>query len=257
MATEPGAEKPKKKRKSLSFKNGLKSLKGKVKKSDDKNKNEDVGNTASPKTESNTMSYFEQQQQANNGKHKKRLSLSKKKKIERPRLPKLKLSDYTFPEQILPPSESWGKLQYDSEDHQIHEYLITKYKAQIEQLKFFPSDVIIRFTVSQRGMTPYSERQKETESHFRAYLKFHADNHYDDILLNEKLNCNKSLSQLKIDINALPLFIYGQDKQGHPIFWDDGIYRHNISTFYIPYIYHIYHIYKFALSPQNRIIYSI
>mmetsp|Transcript_59484 Transcript_59484/g.53563 ORF Transcript_59484/g.53563 Transcript_59484/m.53563 type:complete len:340 (+) Transcript_59484:484-1503(+) len=71
-------------------------------------------------------------------------------------------------------------------------------------------------------MTPFSERKKETELHFKTYLRYHSDNHYDDILTNEMLNSNKSLSSLQDDIKALPLFVYGQDKEGHPIFWDDG-----------------------------------
>ena len=148
--------------------------------------------------------------------------LVKKKKIEKPRLPKLKLSEYSFPKQILAPSESWGDQQFDNEDKEIYQYIKTKYQNEIHKLKFFPSDILLRFTISQRGMTPFSERRKETELHFKKYLKYHTEYNHDDILTNQQLNSNKSLSSLKTDIQALPLFIYGQDKEGHPIFWDDG-----------------------------------
>jgi len=157
-----------------------------------------------------------------NTKKSKSKKKEKRKKIVRPKLPKLDLNNYTFPKQIKPPSESWSKEQYDEQDTKIHQYLETKYKNDISKLKFFPEDIIIRFAISQRGMTPFSARKQETETHFKQYLKYHANYNYDDILTNDKLNGSKSISAIKEDIKALPLFIYGMDKEGHPIFWDDG-----------------------------------
>ena len=214
-----------KKKSKFKFKNGFKNLTKSVK------KNDTVKHfTGSPKQDepgssrqSSSSFSFGSNKNGNNKSRKRTLSLGKKKKIERPKLPKLNLAEYTYPKEILIPSESWGEQQYDKEDRQIHQYLKTKYQNEIHKLSFFPSDIILRFTISQRGMTPFSERKKETELHFKTYLKYHAGNHYDDILTNEMLNSNKSLSSLQDDVKALPLFIYGQDKEGHPIFWDDGI----------------------------------
>eukprot|EP01084_Bolivina_argentea_P215732 366329_1 len=200
--------KRKSKLKSLKFKNGLKKLKRKV------SKNDTVQHfTGSPKHKS-----------VANGNDKFTFPKKKNKKAkkQKPRLPKLKLSEYTFPDAIETPIESWGNQQYDQEDHILDSYLRTKYQNEIYKLSFFPSDVILRFTLSQRGMRPFKMRKQETEGHLKRYLQYHYTNHYDDILTNDKLNSHRSLSALKEDVHALPLFIYGQDKQGHPIFWDDG-----------------------------------
>lgn len=222
--------------------NGLKNLTKKSVKSVQKNDTvkhftgspqQNDTNNETGRQSSSSFSFGSNKNNGSSNKSRKRtLSLGKKKKIERPKLPKLNLAEYTYPKQILIPSESWGEQQYDKEDQQIHQYLQTKYQNDISKLSFFPSDIILRFTISQRGMTPFSERKKETEIHFKTYLKYHAGNHYDDILTNEILNSNKSLSSLKDDVKALPLFIYGQDKEGHPIFWDDGIHI-NILYIYI------------------------
>merc|ERR1712087_936698 len=121
----------------------------------------------------------------------------KNSKIKAPTLPKLALESYTFPKQILPPSESWGRLAYDDEDTQMHSLLSTKYQNDIHKLSFFPDDILIRFTLSQRGMTPFAARKQETERHLKEYLRFHRDNHYDDVLTHPTLNGHKSMSSLK------------------------------------------------------------
>jgi len=212
--SEPVQE-PVKKRKSskFGFKNGLASLKAKAKKKVSKNGTVQhfTGKDAEDAAEA-----AKQQQSQSRGKKRKN------SKIKAPTLPKLPLANYTFAKQILAPSESWGRLAYDAEDTQMHALLTTKYQNEIHKLSFFPDDILIRFTLSQRGMTPFAARKQETERQFKLYLRFHTDNHYDDVLTHPKLNGNKSLSSLKQNITALPLFIYGQDKHGHPIFWDDG-----------------------------------
>ena len=206
-----------KKRKSskFGFKNGLKSLKSKVK----KDKSQPSGD--------DSLSDIQPQVTSQNGK-----SSSKRRnsKIKAPVMPKLDLSTYTFPPQILPPSESWGKQSYDEEEKKIHSYLETKYKKEIASCTFWPSDIIIRFTLSQRGMTPYSARQLETETNFRAYLKYHKDYHSDTILTDPELNSPKAMNAEKEVQTSMPVFIYGQDMEGHPIFWDDGMLYSVIDT---------------------------
>jgi len=217
QGSEAAPTEPVKKRKSskFGFKNGLKSLTAAAKKKVKKN---DTVQHFTGKEDELAAQSAQQQQAQSGGSSRKR----KNSKVKAPMLPKLPLENYTFPKEILPPSESWGRLAYDAEDEQIHSFLISKYQNEIHKLTFFPDDILIRFTLSQRGMTPYAARQQETERQFKIYLRFHRENHYDDVLTHPQLNGNKSLSSLKENITALPLFIYGQDKQGHPIFWDDG-----------------------------------
>jgi len=199
----------KRKNSKFGFKNGLKSLKSKV------TKNDTVHHFAGDGDPSTDPSKFSQ-----NGKSKKQSK--KRKKFVAPVMPKLALSTYTFPPQILPPSESWGTQSYDDDERKIHRLLNEKYNKEIARFTFFPSDIVIRFTISQRGMTPFSARLKETELHFRAYLKYHGDFHSDDILSNQMLNTPKALGAEQEMMDLFPLFIYGQDMEGHPIFWDDG-----------------------------------
>lgn len=170
----------------------------------------------------------------NGTKKRRRSSFLKKKKAERPKLPRLKLSEYSFPKTILTPPESWGEIQYDSDDRKLHDHLETEYLNEIAKLHFFPNDILIRFTLSQRGLTPFDARRKETEKHFKIYLKFHYQHRHDDILTNHALNAQKSLSSLKEDVNTFGVFIYGQDRYGHPIFWDDGKCLHITHCIQIP-----------------------
>mmetsp|Transcript_10813 Transcript_10813/g.16280 ORF Transcript_10813/g.16280 Transcript_10813/m.16280 type:complete len:472 (-) Transcript_10813:179-1594(-) len=210
MATDDTANK--KKSKFGGFKNGLNKMKNSMNK---KRNSVDATNGSDAASSSKSSK--------SSNKHSRKISFTKNKPIkDRPKLPQLSLDGYSFPSQIFPPSECWGDLQYDDDDVKLQQYLLTKYKKEIESLKFFPSDVLIRFTLSQRGLTPFSERQNETEAHFTNYLKFHVQHHYDDILVNDGLNASNSLTDLQTDIHALSLFIYGQDKEGHPVIWDDG-----------------------------------
>ena len=192
------------------FKNGLKSLKSKVKK-DKSSHSRDNSASDVPNPSQNGKSFKDQKR--------------KNSKIKAPVMPKLDLSTYTFPPQILPPSESWGTQSYDADEKKIHSHLQTKYQREMAASTCFPDDILIRFTLSQRGMTPFEARLRETETHFRAYLKYHRDFRYGTILQEPFCNgdTEKAKSAEKEILNAFPLFIYGQDMEGHPIFWDDGM----------------------------------
>eukprot|EP01083_Nonionella_stella_P201973 738316_1 len=148
MSTQSTNNEPKKKSK-FKFKNGLKNFKQKMKQNDTVQHFTGTPKQNSISNDNDTHS---------NGKKKSKkniLNLKKKKKKEvKQRLPKIKLSEYKFPLSIITPSESWGEQQYDQEDRILHEYLKTKYQNEIYKLTFFPYDIILRFTLSQRGMTP-------------------------------------------------------------------------------------------------------
>eukprot|EP00484_Ammonia_sp_Unknown_P000467 CAMPEP_0197023336 /NCGR_PEP_ID=MMETSP1384-20130603/4050_1 /TAXON_ID=29189 /ORGANISM="Ammonia sp." /LENGTH=333 /DNA_ID=CAMNT_0042451533 /DNA_START=25 /DNA_END=1026 /DNA_ORIENTATION=+ len=118
---------------------------------------------------------------------------------------------------LTPPEVTRYQREYGDTERKIEQYLQTKYKQQIESFDFFPRDILVRFVFGYKHMEEwydYEERLAETEKWFAKYLQFHQDANYDHLL--------STLSEKDITELAPATFIYGHDKYGHPVLWDDG-----------------------------------
>ena len=115
-----------------------------------------------------------------------------------------------------PPEMIKYQTEYDAIDKKLEEYLAQKYKQQIASLKYLPTDTIIRFVLGYKyiGNENYNQRLQETERWFSKYLEWHKNSDYDNI--------TDKLTAKDVSILAPSTFVYGHDKYGHPILYDDG-----------------------------------
>ena len=121
-----------------------------------------------------------------------------------------------------PPEMAQYRLKYDETDIKLEQYLSEKYKDDIDKFQYFPDDIIVRFVLGYKhiGDDNYDQRLQETDKWFSKYLIFHEKTDYD--------NLTTKLSKQELAELAPATFIYGNDKYGHPVLYDDGRrYRKN------------------------------
>ena len=113
----------------------------------------------------------------------------------------------------------------DAPSLRIKNLLLSKYRKQISSFSFFPNHTITRFAINYRHTKDETERTKITLFAFEKYIEFHKKYHFDTILLNnnykkiEIMNCKYNETMW---CDAEKFYIYGIDKQGHPIVWFDN-----------------------------------
>ena len=114
----------------------------------------------------------------------------------------------------------------DKTDYKIEQYLYHKYKAQITQsFKCFDDDIIFRFVTGYRHIDDYNKRLQETERLFSEYLAWHSASNLDTILSLTQIN-NVCISEYLRGV-----YVYGMDKYGHPVLYDEGLkYRKKSET---------------------------
>eukprot|EP01084_Bolivina_argentea_P312262 540600_1 len=105
----------------------------------------------------------------------------------------------------------------DKRDCRIEKYLLKKYYKKINSFATFPEDIILRFVIGYRHYDDYNKRLRETDKLFKGYLKWHEKSNFDNIL---KIKC---INNIEIKHYLHGSYIYGNDKYGHPLFWDDGL----------------------------------
>lgn len=125
-----------------------------------------------------------------------------------------------------PPEMAQYRLKYDETDIKLEQFLCEKYKDDIDKFEFFPDDIIVRFVLGYKHNDNYEQRLQETDKLFSKYLTFHDKSDYDNML--------SKLSKQELAELAPATYIYGNDKYGHPVLYDDGRrYRKsgNLSAF--------------------------
>ena len=167
-----------------------------------------------------------------------------------------------FPRQLERTPSEQTELRMDNTDQRIKNLILSKFSKEIESIKCLGPHAIDRFIINWRYMEIESERIKTTLESFEKYLKLHKKHKLDSILLSKQAlklkrdnenECNendnkdadedekKQNSQVDIDnceeiekLAALgyPWYIYGIDKAGHPICWDDGTTMETIFNGY-------------------------
>ena len=116
-------------------------------------------------------------------------------------------------------------------DKRVEKAILGKFSGEIASIKCLGPHAIDRFIINWRHMEIESERLKTTLDCFEKYLKCHKTHNIDTILLTQNNNNNNNKdnnnNNNREDIEktlrvAKPWYIYGIDKQGHPIVWDNG-----------------------------------
>eukprot|EP01084_Bolivina_argentea_P312266 540607_1 len=109
----------------------------------------------------------------------------------------------------------------DNMDLKIEQYLQSQHKETISSFKRWYDDTILRFVTGYRHIAKspndYNKRLKETDNTFIEYLKFRKQTNMDNVLNIKHIN------NININEYLLGSYIYGQDKYGHPLFWDEGL----------------------------------
>eukprot|EP01084_Bolivina_argentea_P027433 50998_1 len=108
----------------------------------------------------------------------------------------------------------------DDTDLKIEKYLYNKYKNETNAFTKFPNDVLIRYVIGYRHFGDYTKRLEETEKLFKDYIDFHKNSDFENILNRQHVNNNHPEAYYK------GIFIYGQDKYGHPVYYDTGLKIH-------------------------------
>eukprot|EP01084_Bolivina_argentea_P312264 540604_1 len=126
----------------------------------------------------------------------------------------------TFPKNIELPSEIMeynNTYGVNNDDLKVEKYLYEKYKHEINSFKIFPDDVLIRFVIGYRYISELDKRLTETVQLFENFIKFHKQYDFDNIFNTTHIN-NVPISEY-----LHGSYIYGQDKFGHPLFFDEGL----------------------------------
>merc|ERR1719491_508251 len=113
--------------------------------------------------------------------------------------------------------------EYDADgmDLRIERHLASKFALEIASFSSFRDDTILRFVTGYRHLakTPndYAQRLSETEKTFKVYIKWRRSGDMDNILSTSHIN------KVAIGDYVRGAFVYGQDRHGHPIMWDQGL----------------------------------
>merc|ERR1719334_1518855 len=106
-------------------------------------------------------------------------------------------------------------------DLRIERHLQTKFAEDIASFASFADDTILRFVTGYRHVAKsaddYAQRLRETEKTFKAYIKWRRSGDMDNILTTTHLNT------VPIGEYLRGSFVYGQNKYGHPLMWDQGL----------------------------------
>ena len=136
-------------------------------------------------------------------------------------------NDNGFPEKLtMVAVEEDRILNLDDVSKRIESKLKEKYNKDISKLAFFPKHTMLRFVINFRYSKDEKERTELTLDAFSKYMEFHRKYQFDTILKNGSyrdltiMNCKYNEDMW---MNAEETYIYGIDKQGHPIVWFDNV----------------------------------
>mmetsp|Transcript_13615 Transcript_13615/g.21398 ORF Transcript_13615/g.21398 Transcript_13615/m.21398 type:complete len:425 (-) Transcript_13615:147-1421(-) len=133
---------------------------------------------------------------------------------------------FEFPATIATPPEAlefskW--YNYDGMDAKIEQYLLRKYEQDITSLPHFYDDIVIRFVIGYRHVAKtaqdFNKRAAETEKLFKEYLVFHKRTNFDRLLATSPVF---KINNVEIKQYVAGMYVYGADKFGHPLLWDEG-----------------------------------
>lgn len=117
------------------------------------------------------------------------------------------MQSFELPEQIEPPEES--TVVVDAESQKLLAMVTSKYGEALAGIKA-ERYTLHRFVVGLKHLK--KKRVQETDEGIGKYIEYHKKYDFDNILVNT--------SDTPEELQAWPLFIYGQDRQGHPVIYD-------------------------------------
>lgn len=114
-------------------------------------------------------------------------------------------------------------LKLNALENEITSEILAKYNEKIKNYTNWPSFMVICFVIAYRHVKNKNERKKVTLEKFDKFISFYDKSKFDSILSIENTINEYNLTIKDGAFKGLPLYMYGLDREGHPIYWQDGV----------------------------------